>query len=301
MPIPVCDHEMMIEASLPVTGSYDLRGTLRPLHGSFRDDGWWLTDRTPEGPATLQVVRTREEIVGRAWGSGAGHLLDRLPDIVGASDDPSLFATEHPIVAPLHRRHQGVRLGRTFRVFPELVIAVTGQKVTGAEAHRAMSALQRRFSATAPGPRADLVLPPDPTSIAQAPYWEFHELHIEKKRADLLRRIAADRERIGRMAEVEVSEATLALAAYPGIGPWTVAETLLRSHGDPDAVSVGDYHLKNMVVFHLTGRSRGSDEEMVELLEEFRPHRARVVRLLHSLGHAPKFGPRSTPRNISSM
>jgi uncharacterized damage-inducible protein DinB len=38
---------------------------------------------------------------------------------------------------------------------------------------------------------------------------------------------------------------------------------------------------------------------MVELLEEFRPHRGRVARLLHQLGHAPKYGPRTAPRNIT--
>lgn len=291
----------MIESSLPIEGPYDLRGTLRTLHGSFRDDGWWLTDRTLEGPATLQVTRTKDAVLGRAWGPGAHHLLGRLGDIVGTSDDPSSFVTGHPIVAPLHRRQPGVRLGRTFRVFPELVIAVTGQKVTGAEAHRAMAGLHRRFSGPAPGPRSDLVLPPDPEAMAASPYWDFHELHIEKKRADVLRRIARDHEKFEPWAGYDVTEVARALTAYPGIGPWTVAEILLRSHGDSDAVSVGDYHLKNMVVFHLTGRPRGDDEEMVELLEEFRPHRARVVRLLHGLGHAPKYGPRSTPRNITAM
>jgi hypothetical protein len=55
------------------------------------------------------------------------------------------------------------------------------------------------------------------------------------------------------------------------------------------------------VVYHLTGRPRGSDEEMMELLEEFRPHRGRVSRLLHTLGHEPKFGPRMEPRDITRM
>ena len=44
------------------------------------------------------------------------------------------------------------------------------------------------------------------------------------------------------------------------------------SHGDADAVAVGDYHLKNVVAWHLLeGRPRGTDEEMMELLEPFRP------------------------------
>jgi hypothetical protein len=40
---------------------------------------------------------------------------------------------------------------------------------------------------------------------------------------------------------------------------------------------------------------------MLELLDPFRPHRGRVARLIHTLGHEPKFGPRATPRDITRM
>ena len=78
-----------------------------------------------------------------------------------------------------------------------------------------------------------------------------------------------------------------------------MAKTLTPSHGDPDRPEVGDFHLKHMVTFHHTGRPRGTDEEMLELLEPFRPHRGRVARLLHTLGHEPKFGPRMAARDIT--
>ena len=94
-------------------------------------------------------------------------------------------------------------------------------------------------------------------------------------------------------------EAAARLAAYPGVGPWTVAKTLVVSHGDPDQVEVGDFHVKHIVVHHLTGRPRGSDEEMLALLEPFRPHRGRVIRLLHTLGHEPKFGPKVRARDFT--
>jgi 3-methyladenine DNA glycosylase/8-oxoguanine DNA glycosylase len=80
-----------------------------------------------------------------------------------------------------------------------------------------------------------------------------------------------------------------------------VAKTLVVSHGDPDQVEIGDFHTKHIVAHHLTGRSRGTDEEMLELLEPFRPQRARVIRLLHTLGHEPKFGPRTAPRDITAI
>lgn len=70
--------------------------------------------------------------------------------------------------------------------------------------------------------------------------------------------------------------------------------------GDPDAVAVGDFHLKNVIVHTLTGRPRGSDEEMLELLAPYAGQRGRVVRLLLQAGaSAPKFGPRQRVVSIS--
>jgi len=63
--------------------------------------------------------------------------------------------------------------------------------------------------------------------------------------------------------------------------------------GAPSALAVGDYHLKNVVVHALTGRARGTDEQMLQLLAPYAGQRGRAVRLLQLAGHrAPKFGPR---------
>jgi 3-methyladenine DNA glycosylase/8-oxoguanine DNA glycosylase len=80
----------------------------------------------------------------------------------------------------------------------------------------------------------------------------------------------------------------------PGIGAWTVAEVAQRALGDADALSVGDYHLSAFVGWALAGRPL-DDDGMVELLERWRPHRYRVVRLLECSGfRKPRFGPRLT-------
>ena len=291
----------MAKVSISIAGALDLRKTLAPLNGAFRDGAWWYTARTADGPATLRVTRTASTLDGEAWGGGAGRLLQRLAGIGGLEDKSETFATAHPVVSELHRKSPGLRFAATGDVFSQLVVAIVGQKVTGTEAGRAMGALGRVFSDPAPGPAAGLMLPPDPERIAGARYWDLHPLHLEKKRAEAL--IAASRKAqlIESLAGVEPVAAAEKLLTLPGVGPWTVAETLARSHGDPDQVSVGDYHIKNLVAYHLAGRARGTDEEMLELLEEFRPHRGRVIRLLHELGHAPKFGPRSTPRNITRI
>lgn len=291
----------MESRSIEIQGPLDLRGTLRPLHGHFAEDGWWLTARSKQGPASLRLRRTRKELIGEAWGPGAGWLLARLPRIVGLDDDPASFLTQHPIVSELHRQNPGLRFGRTDLVFDSLVIAVCGQKVTGREAAAAIRGLSNEFSDPAPGPNTQLRLPPDPVKMAAAPYWVYHRYQLEKRRADVLRRVAERHDMIADLAD-ETSQVTAdVLRSFSGLGEWSVAETLAVSHGDPDQVSVGDFHLKHLVVHHLTGKDRGSDEEMLDLLEEFRPHRGRVARLLHKLGHEPKFGPRMTPRDISSM
>jgi 3-methyladenine DNA glycosylase/8-oxoguanine DNA glycosylase len=292
---------MVAKVTIPIAGSLDLRKTLAPLNGVFRDGNWWYTARTVEGPATLRVTRTVSTLDGEAWGGGADRLLGRLAGIGGLEDRSDTFITGHPVVSELHRMNPGLRFAVTRDVFAQLVVAIVGQKVTGTEAGRAMAGLRRVFSDPAPGPAAGLMLPPDPERIAGARYWDLHPLHLEKKRAETLINAARKASLIESLAGVGAGVAAKTLLTLPGVGPWTVAETLARSHGDADQVPVGDYHIKNIVVYHLTGRPRGTDQEMLELLEEFRPHRGRVVRLLHQLGHAPKFGPRSTPRNITRI
>ena len=285
--------------SLPIEVPLDLKATLRPLHGLFADDGWWLAARTPDGPGSLRIRRTREELLGDAWGEGASWLLQRLGPIAGLGDDQSSFDTDHPIIGELHRRHPGWRFGRTDLVFDALVHGIVEQKVTGHEAHAAMRGLRSRFGDVAPGPHALLRLAPDPVRMAEAPYWVYHELHLEKRRADVLRLVAASAGTIDGLREVPPIRAQELLLGLSGVGVWTVSKTLAVSHGDPDQVDVGDFHLKHMVVHHLTGKDRGTDEEMLDLLEPFRPHRGRVARLIHTMGHAPKFGPRIARRDIT--
>lgn len=260
-----------------------------------------MTARTPDGPASLRIRRTRQHLIGEAWGQGHDWLLSRLEFISGLDDDPSSFVTDHPVVSELHRTHPGDRFGRTDLVFPALIVAICGQKVTGGEATNAMRGLRRAFSESAPGPHGHLRLPPDPEQMAAAPYHAYHGLHLEKRRADLLRQVSRQEDRIAGLREKAPKEAAQVLMSFPGISRWTAAKTIEVSHGDPDQVAVGDFHFKHIVVHHLTGRDRGTDEEMLELLEPFRPHRGRVIRLLHTLGHEPKYGPRMTPRNITRM
>ena len=77
---------------------------------------------------------------------------------------------------------------------------------------------------------------------------------------------------------------------------------LRTGFGDPDAVSIGDYHVPNTVAWALAGEPRAGDERMLELLEPYRGQRGRVQRLLE-VGRitAPRYGPRMAPRRIAAI
>jgi len=75
-----------------------------------------------------------------------------------------------------------------------------------------------------------------------------------------------------------------------------------RTLGCPDTVSVGDYHLKNIVGWSLAGRRNTDDAGMLELLEPWRGHRQRVVRLLLAGGpRRPRRGPRFAPTDYRGI
>ena len=87
------------------------------------------------------------------------------------------------------------------------------------------------------------------------------------------------------------------LTSLRGVGPWTSAEARIRAFGDPDAVSVGDFHLAHEVGFALTGH-RVDDDGMLELLAPWTGHRQRVIRLIGASGaREPRRGPRLHPED----
>ena len=67
-------------------------------------------------------------------------------------------------------------------------------------------------------------------------------------------------------------------------------------------MSVGDYHLPNLVAWALAREARGTDERMLELLEPYRGQRGRVIRLLEVAGvRAERHGPRYAGRRIEGI
>jgi 3-methyladenine DNA glycosylase/8-oxoguanine DNA glycosylase len=297
----------VIERRLDLRGPLDLPATLGPLaHGRgdrtirLASAEAWLAFRTPAGPATLRLRHSAPtQLDAVAWGPGAGDAIEDAALLVGEEDRPEAFTAIHPILRRLQRANPGLRLPQTRRVFHALLPAVLEQKVTGTEAFRAYAALLRHHGEPAPGP-GDLVLPPAPATLAGLPYHAFHPVGIERRRADVIRRAGARATWLDGAASA--GEASARLRSLPGIGAWTAAEVVRCAFGDPDAVSVGDFHIPNTVAWALAGEPRADDARMLELLEPYRGQRGRVQRLLEVGGiSAPRYGPRMAPRSIAAI
>ena len=306
------------ERSVPVDVPLDLRRTLG-IHGRGAGDptlrfevsgSTWRATRTPDGPVTLLVELSGGIARARAWGPGAAWALERLEALLGLDDDPGALVPQHDAVAAAVRRVRGLRIGRSGAVIEALLPAILEQKVTGVEAARTYRTLIGTYGEPGPG-GFGLRLQPEPGILADLPYHAFHPLGLERRRAELVRAVCRDAARLERLGKAAAgpgaeeparAAAYAALRAFPGIGPWTAAEVGMRAFGDPDAVSVGDFHIPNMVAWAFAGEPRGSDERMLELLEPYRGQRGRVVRLLELAGvEAPRFGPRLAPRRIADL
>jgi 3-methyladenine DNA glycosylase/8-oxoguanine DNA glycosylase len=277
--------------------------TLAPLGigPSLRRDGGdvWRATRTPEGPATVHLHPEGSCLEVEAWGAGAGWAVAHASSLCGEEDDDTGFHPGQGIVRDLWRRHPGLRLPRTQAVFEALVPTVLGQLVTSEEAHASYRALVMALGEPAPGPTR-LTLPPSPQVLASTPYWTFHRFGVERRRAETIIRAARSAKRLEETLTMDIAGAYARLEAFPGVGRWTAAKVAGVALGDPDAVPVGDYHLPHTVGYLFEGTPRSTDERMLELLEPYRGHRGRVIRLLMQAGvTAPRFGPRKPLRDIT--
>ncbi|UQX01432.1 DNA-3-methyladenine glycosylase 2 family protein [Streptomyces sp. RerS4] len=268
------------------------RGPADPTFRTTPDGSVWRATRTPAGPATLRVAMAAGRVEAEAWGEGADWVLDRLPELLGAADDPTVFVPRHRLVHASHRRRPGLRLTRTGLVLESLIPSVLEQKVTSDEAYRAWRRLVRQYGEPAPGPQ-DLYVMPTARTWALIPSWDWHKAGVDIKRSATIVRAARVAPRLEEAAAMELPLAAARLEAVPGIGPWTSAETLQRSNGFADAVTTGDLHLPRIVGYALTGERDTDDAGMLELLAPYAGQRHRAARLILLAGHAP---PRRIPR-----
>lgn len=265
----------------------------RAVHG----DAVVFSARTPAGPATARVAVDGRTLVVEAWGSGAGWMTARAGAFAAHGDDPRPLRFDHHVLDRTNHRHPGVRHAAHGCVVDALIARVLGQRVLAVEAGRSWAALCRALGDQAPGP-FDVVLPPDHDRLAQTPTWWFHQHGVERSRATTMVTVARHARRLAEVVDLPLPLAYGRMRAVRGLGPWTVNGVARTALGDPDAIVIGDFWISHAVCSFFTGRPRGSDDEMLALVEPWTGQRGRVERLVALSGHrVRRFGPgRPTPR-----
>jgi 3-methyladenine DNA glycosylase/8-oxoguanine DNA glycosylase len=248
----------------------------------------WRATRTPLGPATERLRMASDgSVLIDAWGAGAEWLIQKAPALCGAADDATTFQPAEPFLRRLARQHAGLRIGRTEAVFEAALAITIEQRVATREAWDSWRGLVFSLGERAPGPLAGLWVPPAPERVAHTPYEVFHRFGVDRRRADVLKRLGVVARRLDESVQLPLADAYRRLSAVPGVGPWTRGRIGLVALGDPDAVVVGDLHLPHVVAQALAGEQRGTDARMLELLEPYRGHRGRVLRLLMAARFMP--------------
>ena len=290
--------------SLSQTLGVLLRGAGDPSFSSG-PGGFWTAFTTPDGPVTLRLTTAGDGAVdAQAWGPGAAAGIAGVPRLLGAGDDwsafdePAFHTTLPRMVREARRRNLAVRLPSTGRMIDALVPTILEQKVTVIEARRGYRYLMYRFGSLAPaaGTSAPEGLRVQPTAEQwlRIPSWEWHKAGVGPQRSATVMRALRSAVALERLAALPATEAAAKMQVIPGIGVWTAAEVVQRTHGCPDSIAVGDYHLAAYVGAALTGR-RTDDAGMLALLEPWKGHRQRVVRMIGLSGfRKPTFGPRMT-------
>ncbi|MGA5069270.1 DNA-3-methyladenine glycosylase family protein [Streptomyces exfoliatus] len=279
------------------------RGPADPTFRTTPDGSVWRASRTPDGPGTLRIRIREGRPAAEAWGPGATWLMDRLPALLGAEDDPAAFVPRHKLLLATHRRRPGLRLTRTGLVLESLIPSVLEQKVTTTEAYGSWRVLVRKYGDPAPGPAPEgMYAMPDARTWTRIPSWEWHRANVDGKRSATIVRAAQVAARLEEAAHMDPPAARKRLELVPGIGPWTSAETIQRSNGATDEVTTGDLHLPGIVGWALAGDRTTDDEAMLDLLAPYAGQRHRAARLILLSGRVPpRRAPRMTPNDIRAL
>lgn len=216
---------------------------------------------------------------GRYTAEDIAWAMDAARGIAAVDDDPSEFlamAHQHPLVAMLAARFDS-RIDRTPTVFEAFARAVIEQLVT---TYEAKASIRRLFAITGEvveGTR--LRAAPTAEAVLGVPPWKLHAIGIGSRRSRTLREGARRGAALERLRAGCPEVATVKLESLPGVGAWTANLVARTALGWADAVPVRDFHAHYVVTEALTG-VQGDDDAMLEVLAPFRPHRARVVRLI---------------------
>jgi 3-methyladenine DNA glycosylase/8-oxoguanine DNA glycosylase len=232
-------------------------------------------------PAAIEICRDGDALQVTAYACDARELVDETVAGLEQDDRYADFSTEDSGILRLHSMLPGLRLPRVPWLYDMTCSAILQQRVRWVDAAREWRRITNRWGAAAPlGLRA---FPPAEV-MAAVPRFELERMGIDAKRAAALLRFAKELRFVRFRAGMDFTALRQLLLRVPGIGPWTAESVLGYGAGDVDAAIPGDLHLPRVVCYALAGEFRGTDERMMELLEPFRGHRFRIIRLLYAAG-----------------
>jgi 3-methyladenine DNA glycosylase/8-oxoguanine DNA glycosylase len=261
-------------------GPYD--PTTELDHGCFRKAFFYR-----DAPVTVEIVRrhTTSDAPGRlevrTYGDYAEELAQETASGLCQEDGYAQFSTLDTGMQRLHRLLPGLRVIRVPWLYDMTCSAILQQRVRTVDAMREWRKISYRYGAPAPlGLRAF----PAAEVLAVVPQFALESIGIDAKRAKTLLRFAREMRFVSLKPGMDFEQLRQMLLRVSGIGPWTTETVLGYGAGDTDAVIPGDLHLPRVVCYALAGEEDGTDERMMELLEPFRGHRFRIIRLITSAG-----------------
>ncbi len=274
LPLPPGGLDLRQTTTLQQLGRYDptaVRGDAHFIkaHHVVGDDGQEHIVRH-----ALRVEDGRLRI--RVKGYDVERMAQWWRDVWPPDDGLDAFVPHHPRVERWAQAYPGLRLVPVPWAFDVAVGAVLQQRVEFGQACGAFRRLANRHAAQA----GRLRVLPGPKAIAAMQPWQLEALEIDPKRSRALIALAREEQFRPFVATRDITELRRRLLATPGIGPWTTEMVAGFAAADPDAVPPGDVSLPHAVCRQLADEPRGTDERMFELLEPWRGHRFRVVRLL---------------------
>lgn len=311
------DYSAVLVPGVPVDVGANIapvvRGAGDPTAATAKGVSWLSFRPVRTGPVTVAIqhpasVVAPAEIRYHIWANSDAaaieSVINQMPRLLGVDEqslagwaefDQLLEDTAHLLphaVVEARRKHPGMRLMATGQLVDELFTVVLEQKVTQQQARATWRWLADTYGDPSPAGDPAPKVAPRPESILGVQSWQWHAGWVQPFLARTLKTVASRATALHRLAERPVDTIVQGLASLPGIGQWTIAETLQRTHGAADLVSVGDFHRAHHVGEALTGR-RTDDAGMLELLAPWSGHRQRLVRLIYASGiRFSRFGPR---------
>jgi DNA-3-methyladenine glycosylase II len=237
-----------------------------------------LLDVTLSGEAALCIIDADEPL----GPDTATRAQEALHDILGLRIDPAPFeamAQADDLLRGVVQRQPGLRIVQSASVFEALTWAIIGQQINLAFA----IALRRTFILQA-GRRhgSGLWCYPEAADVARLDLEALTSRKFSGAKAETLLRVArmADEGTLSLTRDDDPAQASEALLAVKGIGPWTVNYALLRGYGYPDCSLHGDVAVRAAFQRLLGEESKPGIARTEALLARYAPHRTMAAAYL---------------------